>query len=421
MTKRFALSNMILDECSFVDKGANPGAKVVFWKRDEAAVDPTRQNIVNTTLNIDVAQIMKAVQDAIAAVKNSEAVEEVKEMVGAAVKRTKVFLTKAGDWDESKHPREADGKFGGGGGVSSGADSGKTVDYVRAASALRSALKDFPPGKDPKLGVNRNEQARLKELLSRIGQGNTRFSEEDKRVLRQVISRTKKSASFTADLSKHEESVAKFVSDLVTLHKSCCEVAATSPSSIQPAVAATFDELLERQDVQERAQELNHMVYALQDSINSITNDPELRDDVRRDLLERSLNEFKAAVEEEMGEQPEEDYMAKATIQAAIAKSYLALAKHGDHDQSDHGNWADGGGGANENSPTTGSISVDGKERYASTHGKAPRGEGNWAFAIGNKTGMDDLFRFNGKYTAAVNAATAEARRRGARSITVQT
>jgi hypothetical protein len=68
-----------------------------------------------------------------------------------------------------------------------------------------------------------------------------------------------------------------------------------------------------------------------------------------------------------------------------------------------------------------GPIEVEGRNQYQFSHGHFPRGRGSWAFAIGGKKELDDLFWFNGTYGEAVKAAKAKAREVGVCYVTVQT
>jgi hypothetical protein len=65
-------------------------------------------------------------------------------------------------------------------------------------------------------------------------------------------------------------------------------------------------------------------------------------------------------------------------------------------------------------------IDVDTSE-FESSHGKKPRGRGDWAFGFTRRARMEDLFWvYNQPYGAAVKAAKAKARALGADTIYVQ-
>ena len=77
--------------------------------------------------------------------------------------------------------------------------------------------------------------------------------------------------------------------------------------------------------------------------------------------------------------------------------------------------------GVQRSSVPLSNISVsDSSYRFAL--GRAPRGNGNWAFSIGSREAFDDVtkaFWHNGSYTEAVKAAKKEAQKRGATTIYV--
>jgi hypothetical protein len=58
---------------------------------------------------------------------------------------------------------------------------------------------------------------------------------------------------------------------------------------------------------------------------------------------------------------------------------------------------------------------------YEFTHGRQPRGFGNWAFFFDGDRTNGGAFWFHGQYGAARKAATVEARRRGAEDVEVGT
>lgn len=66
--------------------------------------------------------------------------------------------------------------------------------------------------------------------------------------------------------------------------------------------------------------------------------------------------------------------------------------------------------------PYKGTVSVEGKDKYRATHGKAPSGKGLWAFKVGK-----DIVSYTGNFKNAQAIVSQWAKLRGADRITVQT
>ena len=238
MSKKFSLMGIRIDECSLVDKGANPGARVLLFKRDaegtKGGIIPEGQRGGAMTVNINAAGLAESVRKAI-----FENIDKLKKL-----------------WRQDTDVEK------------------KLAERIAASKTT------------------------LEKVGHPVKQGG----------------------------AAPDTTIEKFASSLADLHKCCGEVANIAPSYVHQQVASTFDELMERREVQQSAEEFRTLVYALQDSMTSIVNDQETPEDVKRDLLLRSLNEFKAAVEEEIAEQGEAElYMTKSAAQIAIARSRVAL------------------------------------------------------------------------------------------------
>ena len=92
-------------------------------------------------------------------------------------------------------------------------------------------------------------------------------------------------------------------SDLEELKKSCCDSMSVPAPAMVSVMAETFDELEQKEEVRDRINEYRDMVYTLNESLNSILNDPDLQEDERMSLLEQSIQEFRDAVTKEIADE----------------------------------------------------------------------------------------------------------------------
>lgn len=313
MTKRYSLSDMVLDECSLVDKGANPGARVLLFKRDVEGTTPEGQRGGVLDINVDgktvVDAVRKAISESIARLTSTWRREVVvSSELAARIAVSRKGLAKHGEHDQSSH---------GGNSGGSGRDSvERNLSVARAENLIHTAQSY----QTRTFGSESEARDAKKTIADRLRSARDGYKKKIDAGDDAYTSAYSLLDSFMADNKIRKD---KAVAVVANVRKAYENTVATMPTTIQ-SEAVLFDDLTAGREMSDQ---LCRMVYALQDSINSIMQDQSLSPDVRADMALRSINEFHAAAEAEFDTEEDEAELYKSLIfaRAAITRSRLVL------------------------------------------------------------------------------------------------